>query len=566
MSDVPAYMIAAAKLLNAQLLDMQATKVFPKFLRDPKPQNFMNQPLLPDIFETLEFLFTRDNNPSPDALEAYGRLLFEKDGKAREDREIKKAYDAARAKHPEKIVKSFKAMPLVLRRALRDTVYDTEALSEALNLWVLMLRIARIPDLSGGLYAPISRTAVHMQKHCHDVTHRSNTARSASALKDYKRRLQQMVDSKETSGLNSLTEAVIQQKQITIDYDRQVPMSRKIEETAKATPDTYNAVRVRVSQKRLGEDFSNVIGLDDVKNEFRTLRASIIHETLLKAMGMETGEETDSYHLAFLGPPGTAKTTFARITGQIYKQLKILESGHVIEVKRGDLVANYIGQTATKTRAVIEKAYGGVLFIDEAYQLYSPSYNDFGREAIAELIVAMENERHRLVVIMAGYSDDMAQMLDMNPGLTSRLRKVIAFNAYSDDELVSIFEQKARENGLIIKPDVLQAARAKILEVKGATPASRFGNGRYIRNLVRGLKDQMATRLMKEGVFEKVTPEALQGGAERLRAIFEGEAAAKLITPTVEDIKLAKAQEGGIAGLLQEDAAPRIGFNAKLRA
>src|ERR1035438_6508930 len=188
-----------------------------------------------------------------------------------------------------------------------------------------------------------------------------------------------------------------------------------------------------------------------------------------------------THHLVFRGNPGTGKTTVARIVGEIYREMGLLRSGHLVEAERGDLVGEYIGQTAPKTKAVIDRAMDGVLFIDEAYSLVpEDGEKDFGAEAIATLIKAMEDNRNRLVVIVAGYKDEMDRMINSNPGLKSRFKTSIDFEDYTTDELAEIFLSGAAAAGCTLSMD----ARVRMTEIMEALPKGKgFGNGRDVRNL-----------------------------------------------------------------------------------
>ncbi|WP_241684150.1 AAA family ATPase [Actinomadura sp. J1-007] len=187
--------------------------------------------------------------------------------------------------------------------------------------------------------------------------------------------------------------------------------------------------------------------------------------------------------MVFTGNPGTAKTTIARLLASVYARLGLLSSGHLVEVTRADLVAEYVGQTAPKVRAAVDRALGGVLFVDEAYALagaHAPG-GDFGREAVAELLRLMEEHRSDLVVIVAGYDREMEEFLSSNPGLASRFPRVLRFPDYADDELVAIFEAMAADAGYRVDPEALDAVRAA---ARRPRRGPHFGNAREMRNLL----------------------------------------------------------------------------------
>lgn len=187
------------------------------------------------------------------------------------------------------------------------------------------------------------------------------------------------------------------------------------------------------------KELEALIGLANVKTEVTNIYNLVKIQKVRATKGLNAPDI--SYHCVFTGNPGTGKTTVARLVAQIYKQLGILSKGHLIETDRSGLVAEYVGQTAVKTNKIIDSALDGVLFIDEAYSLVqNGGGNDFGLEAIATLLKRMEDNRDRLVVILAGYSDEMKQFIDSNPGLQSRFNRYTHFEDYSADELTSIYE------------------------------------------------------------------------------------------------------------------------------
>jgi DNA polymerase III delta prime subunit len=243
-----------------------------------------------------------------------------------------------------------------------------------------------------------------------------------------------------------------------------------------------------------GDPFAELdalVGLKDVKQEIRLLAAEAEAERLRREAGIKVPPPTR--HLAFTGNPGTAKTTVARVLARIYQSLDLLSSGHLVEVSRVDLVARYIGQTAPLVRAAVERALGGVLFIDEAYALAPEDSDwDFGHEAIATLVKLMEDHRSDLVVVVAGYVEDMDRFLASNPGLSSRFARRITFPDYTNEELVAIFVSIAENTGVTLAPGVVEQVE-ELLRVTPRGPG--FGNGRYVRTLFERAMGRQALRL-----------------------------------------------------------------------
>lgn len=243
-------------------------------------------------------------------------------------------------------------------------------------------------------------------------------------------------------------------------------------------------------------ELNGLIGLDRVKKEVASLRNFVTVQQQRKEQGMRT--MSVSYHCVFSGSPGTGKTTVARIVADIYRELGILKKGHLVEVQRSDLVAEYVGQTAPKTNAKIDEALDGVLFIDEAYTLSTGGQNDFGQEAINTLLKRMEDDRDRLVVILAGYSNEIKQFIDSNPGLESRFNRYIHFDDYTDLELMDIFAYNVRKAQYKITQEAYDAVLQMIRE-KLVNKDSRFGNARYIRNLFEKIVQKQSDRLAMIG-------------------------------------------------------------------
>ena len=253
---------------------------------------------------------------------------------------------------------------------------------------------------------------------------------------------------------------------------------------------------VVVNEPLMGDPYKELdelIGLGNVKNEVRTLANFVKVQKQREAQGLKTPKM--SYHLVFTGSPGTGKTTVARIVARIYKDLGVLKKGHTVETDRSGLVANYVGQTATKTNAVVDSALNGVLFIDEAYALVPEnSSQDYGLEAISTLLKRMEDDRDKLVVIIAGYTNEMKRFIDANPGLQSRFNRYIDFPDYSSGELADIFKMYLRKNQYNITPAAEEILKEK-LDYAVAHKDRNFGNARYVRNMFEKAIQQQANRL-----------------------------------------------------------------------
>ena len=248
------------------------------------------------------------------------------------------------------------------------------------------------------------------------------------------------------------------------------------------------------------KELNALIGLDGVKDEIAKLQNFIKIQLIRKSKGLNTSPI--SYHCVFTGNPGTGKTTVARIVAEIYRDMGILSEGHLVETDRSGLVAEYIGQTAVKTNKVIDSALDGVLFIDEAYTLAPTSPNDYGHEAIATLLKRMEDDRDRLIVILAGYGNEMQTFIDANPGLQSRFNRYIHFDDYSAENLLAIFELNLKKNQYKMT-DSAKATLKTYLDNAVANKDKNFGNGRFVRNIFEKTLQNQATRLSEKGNFSK---------------------------------------------------------------
>ena len=239
-------------------------------------------------------------------------------------------------------------------------------------------------------------------------------------------------------------------------------------------------------------ELDGLIGLDSVKQEVRTMSNFIKVQLTRQQQGLKATQV--SYHCVFTGNPGTGKTTVARILAGIYNKLGVLKKGHLVETDRSGLVAEYVGQTAVKTNKVIDSALDGVLFIDEAYSLVTGSGNDYGNEAIATLLKRMEDNRDRLIVILAGYGNEMKQFIDSNPGLQSRFNRYIHFPDYNAGELLQIFARYAQMNDYDISAEAQEKLKS-LLEDAVNNKDKNFGNGRFVRNLFEKTLERQANRL-----------------------------------------------------------------------
>lgn len=248
-----------------------------------------------------------------------------------------------------------------------------------------------------------------------------------------------------------------------------------------------------------------LIGLQPVKNDVRMLANFIRIQKKRQESGLKGASV--SYHCVFTGNPGTGKTTVARILADVYRTMGVVKRGHLVETDRSGLIGEYVGQTAVKTNKVIDSALDGVLFIDEAYTLVQGGERDYGGEAIATLLKRMEDDRNRLVVILAGYTDEMRKFIDSNPGLQSRFSRSISFPDYQPEELASIFIQIAEKSQYVCDADV-QASLLDIMKNAVEKKDKNFGNGRFVRNLFERAIQRQAVRLSKE---PELTTEMLSG-------------------------------------------------------
>jgi probable Rubsico expression protein CbbX len=264
---------------------------------------------------------------------------------------------------------------------------------------------------------------------------------------------------------------------------------------AAAPPRTVGAV-LRESQVEavLDELERDLVGLAPVKQRIRDIAALLVIDKLRLNLGLQAN--SPSLHMCFTGNPGTGKTTVAMRMAEILHRLGYVRKGHLVAVTRDDLVGQYIGHTAPKTKEVLKKAMGGVLFIDEAYYLYKPeNERDYGAEAIEILLQVMENQRDDLVVILAGYKDRMDTFFQSNPGMSSRIAHHIDFPDYSVDELLQIAGKMLQQQHYRFEPGT-DAVMREYLERRVAQP--HFANARSVRNALDRARLRQASRLFAE--------------------------------------------------------------------
>ncbi|WP_071188277.1 AAA family ATPase [Trichormus sp. NMC-1] len=279
-------------------------------------------------------------------------------------------------------------------------------------------------------------------------------------------------------------------------------MSEQVLETAALTTvtqdseiDLERAFQESHIQDILDKLDQELVGLKSVKNKIKEMAALLLVDRIRKSLGLTAG--APSLHMTFLGNPGMGKTTVAMRMAEILYRLEYIRKEHVMLVTRDDLVGQGMGQTAPKTREVLNNAMGGVLLIDEAYTLYRPDYpGDFGLEAIEILMQVMENQRDDLVVILAGYKDHMERFFHSNPGMNSRIGIHIEFNDYGVDSLMTIAQSLVKSQNYCFSPDAEKAFREYLIKRK---TMPHFANARSVRNAIDRARLRQANRLLSSG-------------------------------------------------------------------
>ncbi|NEU29283.1 stage V sporulation protein K [bacterium LRH843] len=251
---------------------------------------------------------------------------------------------------------------------------------------------------------------------------------------------------------------------------------------------------------RFEEELGKYVGLEEIKRLVNEIYAWIYINQCRQEEGLKASKQV--LHMIFKGNPGTGKTTVARIIASFLYEMGVLAKGHLMEVERADLVGEYIGHTAQKTRDVLKKASGGVLFVDEAYSLARGGEKDFGKEAIDTLVKAMEDNQHDFVLILAGYSREMDYFLSLNPGLPSRFPIAIDFPNYTTPQLIEIVRRMLVEREYELTADGEFHVKEHLKRIRQEQERT-FSNGRYIRNIIEEAIRMQAVRLLRENNFDR---------------------------------------------------------------
>ncbi|MBU6464976.1 MAG: CbbX protein [Bradyrhizobium sp.] len=304
----------------------------------------------------------------------------------------------------------------------------------------------------------------------------------------------------------------------------------EIVQTPPPPPVTSVDLRKEMAEVGIGEVLDELdrelVGLLPVKTRIREIAALLLIERIRKHMNLTS--ESLTLHMSFTGNPGTGKTTVALRMANILHRLGFVRRGHVVSVTRDDLVGQYIGHTAPKTKEILKKAMGGVLFIDEAYYLYRPeNERDYGQEAIEMLLQVMETQREDLVVILAGYGDRMEKFFQSNPGFRSRVAHHIDFPDYTDDELLSIAEMMLRDMAYKFT-DKAREAFIRYLDLRKRQPL--FANARSVRNALDRMRLRQANRLFRD--LDRVL------GVDDVMSLDESDVlASRIFTPSGDGVK-----------------------------
>nr|WP_239587208.1 stage V sporulation protein K [Bacillus ectoiniformans] len=273
---------------------------------------------------------------------------------------------------------------------------------------------------------------------------------------------------------------------------------QKQPKTRENRPHSWPNSAEHIVLKSIERELEGLIGLEEMKKMIREIYAWIFINRKREASGLKSGKQV--LHMMFKGNPGTGKTTAARMIGKLFHEMKVLSKGHLIEAERADLVGEYIGHTAQKTRDLIKKAMGGILFIDEAYSLGRGGEKDFGKEAIDTLVKHMEDKQNDFILILAGYPREMNHFFTLNPGLESRFPFIFDFPDYRPEQLMEIAEIMAKEKEYQFSSEAKIKLREHFTHKTNKTSAP-FSNGRYVRNIIEKAMRAHAVRVLAENEY-----------------------------------------------------------------
>lgn len=280
---------------------------------------------------------------------------------------------------------------------------------------------------------------------------------------------------------------VLSERQTLNKRTKQINVVIKQTEVKEASPSYQNQFA------EIFKEMEPLIGLKRVKDLVYEIYALIQVMQYREEVGLQKNKQV--FHMIFKGNPGTGKTTVARIIARMFQTMGVLSKGHLIEAERADLVGEYIGHTAIKTKELVKKSLGGILFIDEAYSLARGGEKDFGKEAIDTLVKAMEDHKDEFVLILAGYSNEMDQFIGTNPGLPSRFPIKIDFPDYTVDQLIEIAELMVKEREYSLLPQTIMKLKQHLMKEKENVPET-FSNARFVRNKIEKAIRHQAVRLL----------------------------------------------------------------------
>lgn len=449
------------------------------------------------------------SGPSEEIFDLYARILSVKEGRKVDTKQaheaIKKVIDKVKEGVKHNVPPAVTGAPVFLQTLMKTPHLPYEKVQPVIEKWATLLEA--ISELDGIKGDPqLEGILMVVQDSFDSVVDQVNQQKMISGNRALFR--PEMIKPKDPNANDNGKQLVpVKDKDLGSKvkmFSAQPEIEKYIEEF-KDKEDPYNFVSEGpLKGKDAMKELDRLIGLNEVKDEIKKLRALMLMHAAKKKMGVLKEGHEHAMHLVFTGNPGTGKTTVARLVGQMYKDLGILEKGHVVSVGRQDLVAGFIGQSEEKTKKKIEEAMGGVLFIDEAYALKrgGDDGKDFGNNVIDVLIQAMEDHRDQLVVIVAGYPEPMKRFINSNPGLESRFNKYIDFKNYTGPELGQIFDLMLDDRGMKVTPEA-RAAAVEIFTQESQRANEKFGNGRFVRNFVEKLEQEQAMRISAEGKINR---------------------------------------------------------------